>query len=130
MQRVARQWWMQDALCRDPLRKQPSASIIRLVSELSLIHRQSVWLPISGNPMLPSDTPGINNGLARLSSTPLPPPPGSQGSKIQELLGQTPCSLDHMNDTLPPPPRHTHRHSALLSARGSGTDQEAPKNSA
>lgn len=83
MQRVARQWWMQDALCRDPLRKQPSASIIRLVSELSLIHLQSVWLPISGNPMLPSDTPGINNGLARLSSTPTPHPQGLRPARIK-----------------------------------------------
>lgn len=60
----------QDALHRDPLKKQLSASIIRLVSEQSFIDLLSVWLCISGTPMLPPDTPRNNNGLDRLGDTP------------------------------------------------------------
>lgn len=67
---MARQWWVQDVLRRDPLKKQPSASIIGLVSELSLIDLPSVWLCILGTPTVPSDTPGINNGPARVGGTP------------------------------------------------------------
>ena len=81
MRRVAEQRWVQDELRRDPLRKQPSASIIRLVSQLSLMQSQSVWLPSLGTPVLPSDTPGINNGRARLSGAPAPARPGPQSSK-------------------------------------------------
>lgn len=67
--RVVRQWWVQDILRKDPLKKQLSASIIGLVSGKSFIDL-SVWLCISGTPTLHPDTPGNNNGLDRLGDNP------------------------------------------------------------
>lgn len=64
------QWWVQDLLYRDPVKKQLSTSIIGLVPEQSFTDHPSVWLRISGTLMLPPDTPGNNNGLASLCGTP------------------------------------------------------------
>lgn len=50
---MAKKQWVQDELCRDPLRKQLSASVVLLVSEHSLIDLISLASHLR-NPNAPS----------------------------------------------------------------------------
>ena len=116
---MARHWWVQDALRRVPLRKQLLASIPGLVSEQSLTDLRAAWLRIPGTPNPPPLTP-LGLKWPRQAEGHLP---GSWGSKNQELLGQAPCPLPHIDD--PSPPTHINKFSSA-ECMGGGRDQEVP----
>lgn len=110
---MARHWWVQDALCGVPLRKQLPVSITQLVSISDQPGFESQEPQHSLLTPLGLKWPGQAEGHL----------PGSWGSKNQELLGQAPCSLLHIND--PSPHTHIHKFSSA-ECMGGGKDQEAP----